>query len=240
MDMKIPTLKEIEWSPLLWKEFLAAGSEWNTIAEFYPYFRKHAREIDDCKGIEMRVPNTRIRRLINGYIMLDLLEWDRKIMLRFKMWQLFEDLVGEMLREALKDKTECTVVHMDRYFKGLDYVITNSKSKNGWNVGIQCKRYIGSALPKCKLGEYGSWSKGTSAAQLIEKEKTLRQKWGSKKKFVLFCFNAFREKAQQKQRFRNLKKSWDCVIAIDRCVKSDTPYTYKIAIPELDKIVNWS
>jgi len=239
MHMKIPKLKEIEFSPLMWKEFLLASSEWNTIEEFYPYFREHAKEIDYCKGIETCVPNTRIRRLINGYIMLDLLEWDNKVQLRFKMWQLFEDLVGEMLREALKDRVECTVVHVDRYFKGLDYVVTNSRSKDGWNVGVQCKRYIGSALPKRKLGEYGSWSRGTSAVQLIEKGNELRQRWGSRKKFVLVCFNAFRKNVPQKRRFRNLRKSWNCVMVLDRSVKNDTPYTYNIAIPELDRIVRW-
>jgi len=237
--MKIPKLEQIEFSPLLWKEFLAADSVWKTIEEFYPYLRENAAKIDYCKGIEIDVSSTRIKKLINGYVVLDLLEWDRKIQLRFKMWQLFEDLVGEMMREALKESDECTVVNVDRLIKGLDYVVTNSRSKDGWNVGIQCKRYIGSALPKCKLGKFGSWSRGTSAVQLTERGNELRQRWGSKKKFVLVCFNAFRNNTQQDRRFGNLKKSWNCVMAIDKSKKSDTPYTYRIAIPELDRIVSW-
>ena len=237
--MRIPRLEEVEFSPLLWKEFLVADSAWKTIKEFYQYFRENVGKIDYCRGMNLNVSNMKIKRLINGYIMFDLLEWDKKIQLRFKMWRLFEDLIGEMMREALKGRNECTVVHVDRVIRGLDYVVTNSRSKEGWNVGIQCKRYVGSSLPKSKLGEFGSWSKGTSAAQLVKKGEKLRERWGSKKKFVLACFNAFRKNAQQEQRFRNLMKSWDCVFVLDKSVKSQTPYSYRIAAPELERIVSW-
>jgi len=75
------------------------------------------------------------------------------------------------------------VVHVDglSVFKGLDYVITNSKKKEGWTVGIQCKTYIGSALPKCKLEEYGTWSKSISAPSYIRKARS--------------CMNDFRRKS---------------------------------------------
>ena len=237
--MKIPRLEQIQFSPLLWKEFLAADSAWKTIEEFYPYLHENARKIDYCKEIKTYVPNTRIRKLMNGYAVLDVLEWDKKIQLHFKMWQLFEDLVGEIMREVLKNRTECTVVHVDRVLKGLDYVIANSREKEGWKVGIQCKRYLGSALPKKRLGEFGSWSRGTSASQLQIKGTELRQRWGSKKKLVLVCFNAFRKNAQQDKRFRNLKKYWNCVMVMDKSVKSDTPYTYKIDLSELERIIDW-
>ena len=239
--MKIPKLHDIEFSPLMWKECLAKDSAWKTIEEIYHYLSEQAEKIDWCKGIEVEVSNRRIKKLINGYAIFDILEWAGKIQLRFKMWQLFEDLVGEILREALKTKDECSVVHVDRLpgFRGLDYVVTNSRKKEGWTVGIQCKRYIGSALPKYRLEEYESWSRGTSAVQLYEKGRELRGKWGSRKKFVLMAFNAFRNNLQQEQRFRKLKLSWDCVMVFDKSVNIEQLYIYKIALPELDTIVKW-
>jgi len=239
--MKVPKLREIEFSPLLWKECIAKDSAWRTIEEIYSHFCEQVGEADWCREIKVEVSNRRIKKLINGYAIFDILEWDRKIsQLRFKMWQLFEDLVGEILREAVRTKEQCTVVHVDRHpgFKSLDYVITNNRKKEGWTVGIQCKRYIGSALPKSRLGEYGGWSRGTSAVQLSDKGKELHEKF-PRKKFVLMAFNAFRNNAQQQQRFRKLKSSWDCVMVFDKSISSATPYTYKIALPELDKIVRW-
>ncbi len=218
-----------------------AGSQWRTIEEFYPYFLKCAKNIGYCKEIRNHVSNKRIRRLVNGYVTLDLLAWDGSVKLtKFKMWQFFEDLVGEILREILKDRSECTVVNVDRIFKGLDYVVANSKSGDGWKVGIQCKRYIGSALSRNKLDKCSSWARGTSAAQLLVKGKELRQKWGSKKKFVLVCFNAFRGNELQNRRFKRLNKYWNRVIVIDESVTGGRPYTYKLAASGFDTIVNWA
>lgn len=239
--MKLLKLQEIELSPLLWKECIVADSTWKTVEEIFSYFCEQAEKLDWCRGIKVGVSNRRMQKLINGYVMFDILEWDRRIMLKFKMWQLFEDLVAEILRETLRTKEECSVVHVDRLpgFRALDYVITNSKKKEGWSVGIQCKRYIGSALPKCKLEKYGSWSRGTSAAQLYEKGKELHERF-PRKKFILVAFNAFRMDKRQKQRFEKLKRAWDCVLVFDKSINTKTPYTYKIALPELKKIVKWS
>lgn len=239
--MNIPKLQEIEFSPLMWKECIVKDSAWKTIKDFHSYFHEHVKKQDWLKGIEMAVSNRRIKKLINGYLIFDILEWDRKIeLLKVKMWQLFEDLVGEILREALRNKDECTVVHVNRLsgFKGLDYVVTNSKKKEGWTVGLQCKRYIGSALPKCRLEEYGSWSKGISAAHLYRKGEELNERF-PRKKFVLAAFNAFRTNEREKQRFSKLNHAWDCVMVFDKSIDTKTPYTYKIALPELDRIVKW-
>jgi len=239
--MKTPRLREVEFSPLLWKEWIAKDSQFRTAEEVYSYFREQAREMDWCREIRMDVSNRRIRKLIYGYAITDILEWDRRIFhLRFKMWQLFEDLVGEVLREALRRKEQCTVVNVDRHpgFKGLDYVIANSRKKQGWTVGIQCKRYVGSSLPKRRLDEYKSWSRGTSAVQLLKKGDELHSRF-PRKKFVLATFNAFRNNVQQENRFKNLKQSWDCVMVFDKSTNTQTPYIYKIKLPELEKVVKW-
>lgn len=239
-DMDVPKLQEVQFSPLMWKESIIRGSTLRTIDELYSYFREHARECGWCKGIRMdEFLNTRIKRLVNGYIIFDFLEWDGKIELKYKMWQLFEDFVGEVLREALRDRTECTVVPVDKAIRGLDYVVANSKCKDGWTVGIQCKRYIRSAIPKSRLKDYRSWSRGTSAAQLIRKGKELHEKWGPGKRFVLIAFRAFTEKASHEQRFRELKQSWDNVLVIDKSKTAAIPYTYKVALPELHRIASW-
>jgi hypothetical protein len=188
------------------------------------------------------VSNRRIKKLINGYAILDVLDWDNQIqLLRFKMWRLFEDLVQEILREALRDKPECTVVHVDKLkgFRCLDFVITNSRKEDVWTVGIQCKKYIGSNLPKSRIEEYGSWSRGTSASKLTQKGRELHQRF-PKKKFVLAAFNAFQTNEREKQRFRKLKDAWDCVMVFDKSVDTQTPYTYKISLPELGRIEKWA
>lgn len=239
--MKLPKLREIEFSPLLWKECIVANSEWKATEEVYQHFHEHAEGLDKYKEIKMHVSNRRIKRLINGYAIFDILEWDNKMILsKFKMWQLFEDLVGEVLKGALKTRDECTVVHVDRLagFRGLDYVVTNSRKKEGWTVGVQCKRYVGSALPKYKMGEYGSWSRSLSAVHLIRKGEELHDKF-PRKKFVLATFNAFRNNKIEEQRFRKLQKSWNCVMVFDKSINTKTPYTYNISLPELDRIVKW-
>ena len=124
--MIIPPIEKIEFSPLLWKEFLIASSKWKTIKEFYPFLKEKAKLQDWCNRIEMDVQNERIAKLINGYITIDLLYDCEEIELsKFKLWQLFEDLVEEIFREALKRKEECTVVKVDKMIRGIDFVITN-------------------------------------------------------------------------------------------------------------------
>ena len=239
--MKILKFGEIKFSPLIWKECIVKNSELKTAEEIYEYFCEQSDRLAWCKGIIVNVPNKRVRHLINGYVLFDILEWCGRIKLvKFKMWQLFEDLVGEILREILRTKDECSVIHVDRLpgFKGLDYIITNSEKKDGWCVGIQCKRYIGSALPKCRLEDFGSYSRGVSASRLYEKGVELHQRF-PKKKFVLAAFNAFRGDKRQEQRFQKLKRSWDCVMVFDKNVDVKYPYEYKISLPELKKIIEW-
>jgi len=240
--MKIPKPREVEFSPLLWKECLVAGSKLKTVEDIYSYFREHEDRLGRwLKGIEIDVSNSRIKKLINAYVIFDILDWDKKIIFsRFKMWQLFEDLVREVLREALRVKKECTVVHVDRLpgFMGLDYIIANSQMKGGWAVGIQCKKYVGSDLPKCKLEDYGSWSRAISAPQLCDKGKRLHEKF-PRKKFVLAAFNAFRTNEREKQRFNRLKDSWDYVMIFDKSINTMTPYTYNITLRELNRIIRW-
>jgi len=238
--MELPKLREIEFSPLLWKECITKESGWKTIEELYSYFCDQAEKFDWCKGIRVDVSNRRIKKLINGYVIFDILDWDREILLRYKMWQLFEDLVGEILRESLGAKDECTVVNVDRLpgFRGLDYAVMNSQKRERWTVGVQCKRYVGSALPKSRIRKFGSWSRGTSAAQLQDKGKELGVRF-PRKKFALVAFNAFREKESEEQRFAKLRDFWDCVVVFDKNRSSITPYTYNISLPELDRIVRW-
>jgi hypothetical protein len=245
--MKIPRPEDIAFSPLLWKESIASDSDWQTVDDYYSSLLKHLEEQRNTNkewlaGIETNVNNKRIKKLINGYAILDILYWDNQVdLLHYKMWQLFEDLVQEILKEALRDKPECTVVHVDKLkgFKGLDFVITNSSRKDVWKVGVQCKKYVGSDLPKSRIEQYGPWTKGTTAPNLAVKGRELHQRF-PKKKFVLATFNAFRTNEKEKKRFDELKDAWDCVMVFDKSLDTQTPYTYKIRLPELSRIEEWA
>ncbi len=224
----------------MWKESIRRDSDLKTPKHLYTYFKERAEECDWCKGIGIaRSVSPNIRKLINGYIVFDFLIWDGKFWTKYKMWQIFEDFVGEIMREALKNRTECVVVPVDKTIRGLDYVIANANSRDGWTVGIQCKKYIGSYVPKSRLEEYGSWTRGTSSADLLRKGRELHDRWGSRKRFVLIAFNAFQPKLSQRKRFNELAKYWDYVLVLDRCKKPNVPYTYRISCRGLDHIVAW-
>ncbi len=57
-------------------------------------FAKRRTKLSWCKEIIVDVTDERVRRLINGYVLFDLLHWGgRLVLIKLKMWQLFEDLV---------------------------------------------------------------------------------------------------------------------------------------------------
>lgn len=241
--MRIPKLQEISFSPLMWKECIVKSSDFKTLNDFYSYFYECVKEQNWLKDVKVKiiyVPNKRIKRLVNGYLLFDILKWYGRIKLvKVPMWRLFEDLVGEIFREALRERSECSVVHVDGLgdFKGLDYVVMNTE-KGGWNVGIQCKEYIGSSLPKCKLKESESRSRNISAPYLEKKGKELHKRFPNKK-FVLVAFNAFRTNKLEERRFSSLKNAWDCVMVFDKSIDNKVPYTYRIDLRELNKIIKW-
>lgn len=244
--MKLPEFDEIEFSPLSWKEWLLHGdrSEFPSKKSIYAFLEQRNREgaFEWCYGIRNFVKNRRIRDLLNGYTILDLLSEKRTVeFLRFDMWELFEDVVAEMLREAIKEKEECTVAYVDRWpgFEGLDYIIVNSESKLGWKLGVQCKRYIDTEIPYNRVEEYGSYTKGVSAAWLYFKGEQAKRRFSDKRKIVLITFNAYRPKRRQKNRFNNLKEVWDSVVVLDDNILNEAPYIYKLRFDELKKIVRW-
>jgi len=244
--MKLPEYEAFEFSPLAWKEWLHRGdkSDFRSKRDIYAFLKRQNREatFEWCNGIENSVKNRRIRSLLNGYTILDLLNEEKTVeFTKFKMWRLFEDTVVEILREAIKEKEECTVAYVDRWsgFKGLDYIIINSGSKLGWKVGVQCKRYVGTRIPYCRVNEYSSYSRGVSASNLYDKGIALKERYTDKRKVILFTFSAYRKKKIEKRRFDWLRSAWDSVIVFDKNTEGDCPYTYKLHFDELDKIVRW-
>lgn len=244
--MKLPKFDDIEFSPLAWKEWLLHGkeSEFPSKRSIYSFLKERNREdaFEWCDGIKNYVRNRRIRRLLNGYAILDLLN-ERKTVeyLRFKMWRLFEDTIAEILREAIKDKKECIVAYVDKWpgFMGLDYVITNSKSNLGWKVGVQCKRYINTNPSYSKIHKYSAYTRSTSAAGLYFKGEQVKERFSRKRKIVLITFNAYRQKKSQRKRFNDLREVWDSVIVLDDNISNETPYTYRLRFDESGKISQW-
>ena len=125
--MKLPEFDDFEFSPLAWKEWLHAGDKSEFISKrvIFKYLNIWNKEgyFKDCLGIKNYVRNRRIRRLLNGYAILDLLDWFKTVeWLKFPVWRLFENLVGEILREAARVKNECIVAYVDKWpgFQGLD------------------------------------------------------------------------------------------------------------------------
>ena len=243
--MKLPEFDDVEFTPLAWKEWLLYGdkSQFRTKKDIFKYLNKWNKEgyFNDCLEIKVYVRNRRIRKLLNGYALLDLLNWTKTVeFIRFKMWRLFEDLVGEILKAVLKEKQEYTVVYVDRWpgFQGLDYIIINSKSTIGWKVGIQCKMYIGTRIPYCRVDEYSSFTRGVSASELYDRGIELKKKYKNRK-IILVTFNAYRRNKLQERRFNWLKTAWDSVIVFDKNISDELPYTYKLSCEGLNRIVKW-
>ena len=147
--MILPRAEEISFSHLAWREWLQEGekSKFRSMKDIYEFLQQQSHDcaFQKCAAIINNVRNRRVRNLLNGYAILDLLYWCGAKFSRYQLWRLFEDLVGEILKESIRHIKECVVINVDRWpgFKGLDYVIVNSQSHPGWKVGIQCKRYIG-------------------------------------------------------------------------------------------------
>ena len=242
--MKLPKLDAIEFSPLAWKEWFLDKERFGSKKSIFKYLEKRNEEgyFENCSGIKNYVKNKRIRRLLNGYALLDLLDWSETITYdRYKMWRLFEDTVAEILREVIREKKECTVAYVDRWtgFRGLDYVIINSESKLGWKVGVQCKRYVGTRIPYCKVDEYSSYSRGTSASKLYDKGIELQNRFTDKRKFILVMFDAYIKGKLQQQRFDWLKDAWDLVVVFNKPLPDEDPYTYRLYFDEADRMARW-
>jgi hypothetical protein len=245
--MELPRLHELEFSPLAWKEWLlyGKGSQLKSRKDVYESLEKLNREhrFRGWAGLDNRTQNKRIKRLLNGYVIFDLLDSTRTLAdKRMKIWRLFEDLVGEVLRNALTTRKECTVVYVgERWpgFKGLDYIITNSESDLGWKVGVQCKRYISNNVPYGKVDDYSSYSTGTTSSRLYFHGKELRKRFSDRRKMILIAFSSYRSSPSESKRFENLKEQWDSILIFDRNRSDKDQYTYKIDCPELEKIVRW-
>lgn len=241
--MKLPKFDDVEFTPLAWKEWFL-DRDLRSKKMIFEYLDECNEEnyFEDCLGLKNYVKNTRIRRLLNGYAILDLMDWTGTIrLLRYKMWRLFEDTVAEILREFFREREECSVVYVDKWkgFRGLDYIIVNSKSMLGWEIGVQCKRYIGSRIPYSRIHEFSRYTRGTSAAQLHDKGIDLKNKYSEKRKFALITFNAFRRNKRQEHRFNNLSDAWDLVMVLDENQTGELPYTYRLRCDGLKRVVRW-
>ena len=240
--MKLPEFDDVEFSPLAWKEWLLDKDKFGSKKSIFKYLNEWNKEgyFEDCSEIKNYVRNKRIRRLLNGYALLDLLDWTTTVeYTRFKMWRLFEDTVAEILREAIKEKKECTIAYVDKWpgFQGLDYIIINSESKLGWKVGVQCKRYVGTRIPYRRVNEYSSFTRGVSASKLYDKGIELKKRYTDKRKVILVMFDAYKKGRLQERRFNWLKEAWDSVIVFNRSQPDENIYTYKLHFDGLNKIV---
>ena len=245
--MKLPRFDDFEFSALAWKEWLLDIANFGSKRRISEYLIERNREgyFEDCSAIKNYVRNRRIRRLLNGYAILDLLDWKKRSLefefARVKMWRLFEDLVGEILRVAIEAKQECTVAHVDRWpgFRGLDYIIINSKSKLGWKVGVQCKRYVGTRVPYSRVDEYSSYTRGTSASKLYDKGIELQNRFTDKRRFILVMFDAYIKGKLRQQRFNWLNDAWDLVVVFNKPLPDEDSYTYRLYFDEADRIARW-
>lgn len=243
--MNLPSLDEFELTSLAWKEWLQRGnkSEFKSKAGILRYIEQcnDKERFKNFSGIKNYVRHKQIRKLLNGYALLDLLYCSDSIYYeRFKMWRLFEDLIGEIFAVALRKREECKVVHVDKWpgFQGLDYIIVNSEDKLGWRVGVQCKEYIGSKISYNQLDRCSSHTRKTNATGLHREGLETRNRF-PRRKLVLVAFNAYRENKTQEKRFRNLEKVWDAVIVLDDNKSDDSPYIYKLRCSKLYDIVDW-
>lgn len=125
------------------------------------------------------------------------------------------------------------------WIPGLDYVIINGESKLGWNVGVQCKRYVGTRIPYCRVDEYSSYSRGTSASKLYDKGIELKKRFADKRKIILVMFDAFKKGKLQQQRFNWLKDAWDLVAVFNKPFADEDPYVYRLHFDEADRIARW-
>ena len=242
--MKLPEFDDVEFSPLAWKEWFLDKERFDSKRSIFKYLEKWNKEgyFEKCSGIKNSVRKKRIRCLLNGYTILDLLDWTGTISYdRYKMWRLFEDTVAEILREVIRQKRECTVAYVDRWtgFRGLDYAIINGKSKLGWKVGVQCKRYVGTRIPYSRVDEHSSYSRGTSASKLYDKGIELRTRFANNRKFTLVMFDAYRKGKLQQQRFNWLKDAWDLVVVFNKPLPDEDLYTYRLKFDDADKIARW-
>lgn len=250
--MKLPRIEDFDFTPLAWKEWLVQGDKSKDFfygvkskRRIYKLIEQENREgaFEGCDGIKNYVRNRRIRRLLNGYALLDLLDrFQVAVYLRYKMWRLLEDLVGEIGKELIKERNECTVIYVgERFpgFKGLDYIIANGKSRIGWKVGIQCKRYIGTRIPYYRKNEYSSFSRGTSASHLYDKGRELKKTYSDRRRILLVAFRAYQMDKRQENRFNKLKENWDCVTVLDDNTSYERPYTYRLSCEGLENLVKW-
>ncbi len=241
--MKLPKFEDLEFSPLAWKEWLLDPEEFGSKWSIYNKIANWNKEgyLESCLEIKNYVRNKRIRKLLYGYALLDLLDWSGMLQyVRIKMWRLFEDTVAEIFQEAIKARREYTITRVDNWpgFRGLDFIIVNSKRRAGWKVGIQCKRYIGTHRSYNKISECSSWTRGTSAAWLRKKGVDAKRRFPGKK-IILIAFNCFRKKKLQERRFKKLQEVWDLVTILDDNRIGELPYTYRLQFDDLEKIVNW-
>lgn len=247
MPRLVPPSISFDLTPLAWQEMYLHYDEKSIRSkkDLLEYLRESEKCYDWIKNnIESRNISKRwgfrIRDLLVGYCLLDLGDWTGHLGFeKRKMWELFEDLVYEIFREALRRKHSCLIVPVDGLsgFKGLDFVVINQTDED-WNVGIQCKRYISTGIPASKMDKYGPYSRNVSAAVLTKKSQELRERYRSKK-IVLTTFDIFYENQQQFNRFQNLKNrsQWDRILVFN---KPQSPiYKYRLNCDGLETVIDW-
>jgi len=234
-------------TPLAWKEMYTYYDEDSIKSrkELIDYLKENddAREWIDKIHIKKDIVKKwgeKIRRLLFGYALLDIGSWMNLILYeRNQMWRLFEDLTYEILREVLQKMKNCMIIRVDKWpgFRGLDYVIINDESGD-WKVGIQCKRYISTGIPENKLHKFGSYSRNTSATNLLKEAKKLRQKYEDKK-FLLATFEVYYNNKKQFNRFLKLKNKseWDAILVFNEIQKPITQY--KLNCDGLENVLKW-
>ena len=243
-SLELPSSNEIRLTPLMWKELLDGGTFANK-AEFLDYLKECNKDgrFEDFAGIDDRIFSFgwkgECKKLMRTYYLLEALKRTGSLRLRYNLWQHFEDLVGEMLRVALRKHQHMKVVNVDKLpgFQGLDWIVANEHNRGVWRLGIQCKLDI--VTSHSAAASWASPWRATSALRLVEHSQKLEGRFGIHKRFALVSSSGYRNSKSEKQRWQKLKREgeWDiiCVFESRRCFK--LPYTFNLSLDTFDNIV---
>jgi hypothetical protein len=131
------------------------------------------------------------------------------------------------------------VINVDRLrgFRGLDWIVMNEHSRDGWRVGIQCKKYISSSSSK-KKAMGNPWGR-TNSLRLVDHARKLEDRFGIHKRFALVASFAYRTSKSEKHRWWKLRRGsdWDAICVFESRRSFNPPYTYNLSLDTFDNIV---
>jgi hypothetical protein len=228
----------------MWAEILERDTFKNK-ADFLDYLRKMngKGKFKDYDRINTRIFShgwkDEAEQLMRGYYLLEILKNTGCLELKFPLWRHFENLVGEMLRVALRKRQHLKVVYVDRLagFLGLDWIVVNEHSSDTWRLGVQVKKNIGTGTSY--WAAMGNPWKGNSTPKLIESSRKLEDRFGKHKRFALVASYAYRATPREKARWHKLthESEWDIISVFESRRDFNPPYTYNLSFDKFDNLV---